>query len=116
MLHARNENKLEIYFLSWYADYLDPQNFLSFLFMSDAKLNHDAYASSKFDALCKEADSITDEAKRIALYQQAEDIAIQDGARIPIYYQVDNILVNSRVTGFRTNLFGQMPNLTVSVQ
>jgi len=116
LLHARNENKLEMYFLSWYADYLDPQNFLSFLFMSDAKLNHDAYANAKFDSLCKEADSIIDEKKRLDLYHQAEDIAIQDAARVPIYFQVDNILVNSRVKGFRTNLFGQMPNLTVSVQ
>jgi ABC-type transport system substrate-binding protein len=84
--------------------------------MSDAKLNHDAYANAKFDSLCKEADSIIDEKKRLDLYHQAEDIAIQDAARVPIYFQVDNILVNSRVKGFRTNLFGQMPNLTVSVQ
>ncbi len=51
MLQARNENKLQLYFLSWYADYLDAQNFLSFLLTSDAKLNHDGYKNAKFDAL-----------------------------------------------------------------
>ncbi len=116
MLHARNQNKLEMYFISWYADYLDPQNFLSFLFISDAKMNHDGYKNPQFDKLCNEADSITDEAKRLDLYHQAEDILVQDAGRVPIYYQVDAVLVNPRVKGLRSNLFGQMPNLTVSVE
>ncbi len=116
LLHARNVNKLDMYFLSWYADYLDPQNFLSFLFLSDAKLNHDAYKNSEFDALCHQADQIMDEAKRIEIYHKAEDILVQDAARVPIYYQVDPVLVSTRVKGLRTNLFGQLPNTTVSIQ
>lgn len=115
MLDARNKNKLQLYFLSWYADYLDPQNFLSFLMISDAKLNHDGYANADFDKLCTQADSIMDEAKRIALYNQAEDVALQDGARIPIYYQRDAILIGPHVTGVRNNLFGQLPNTTVKI-
>ena len=115
MLDARNKNKLQLYFLSWYADYLDPQNFLSFLFCSDAKLNHDGYANSEFDALCKKADTIIDESTRLPLYNRAEDIAIQDGARIPVYYQRDPILISTRVTGVRSNLFGQLPNTTVKI-
>jgi ABC-type transport system substrate-binding protein len=116
MLQARNENKLQLYFLSWYADYLDPQNFLSFLFCSDAKLNHDGYKNAEFDELCKQADSIVDEPKRIALYNRAEDIAVLDGARIPLYYQKDAILVGPRVTGIRSNLFGQLPNTKVKIK
>jgi len=115
LLQARNKNKLQLYFLSWYADYLDPQNFLSFLFLSDAKLNHDGYKNAQFDALCKQADSITDESKRMELYHQAEDILVQDGARVPIYYQKDAILISPRVAGVRSNLFGQLPNTAVKV-
>lgn len=115
LLQTRNHNKLDMYYLSWYADYLDPQNFLSFLFMSNAKLNHDGYKNLQFDAICRQADSITDESKRMALYNQAEDIAIQDAARVPIYFQVDAVLVNTRVKGLRSNLFGQLPNTTVTV-
>jgi len=115
LLDARNKNKLQIYFGSWYADYLDPQNFLSFLFCSDSKLNHDGYKNEEFDSLCKEADSISDEQKRISLYNRAEDIAVLDGARIPLYYQKDATLVSPRVTGLRFNLFGTLPNTTVKV-
>ncbi|MDR3691979.1 MAG: peptide ABC transporter substrate-binding protein [Fimbriimonas sp.] len=116
LLQSRNENKLDLYYLSWYADYLDPQNFLSFLFMSDAKLNHDGYKNASFDALCRKADAITDEAQRIQLYNQAEDILIQDGARVPLYYQVDEELVSDRVSGLKSNLFGQLPNTSVTVK
>jgi oligopeptide transport system substrate-binding protein len=116
LLQARNENKLQLYFFSWYADYLDPQNFLSFLFSSDAKLNHDGYKNPEFDDLCKQADSIVDESKRIALYNRAEDIAVLDVARIPLYYQRDAILVGPRVTGIRNNVFGQLPDTEVKVK
>jgi len=116
LLQNRNQNKLQLYYLSWYADYLDPQNFLSFLFESDAKLNHDGYKNAEFDDLCKKADSIMDEKQRIALYNRAEDILVLDAARIPIFYQRDAILVSPRVSGLRSNLFGQMPNTAVSVK
>jgi len=115
LLDARNKNKLQLYFISWYADYLDPQNFLSFLLSSDSKLNHDGYKNAEFDDLCKQADSISDEPKRLALYNRAEDIAVLDGARIPLYYQKDAILMSPRVSGIRSNLFGQLPNTTVKV-
>ncbi len=114
-LAARNENKLQLYFLSWYADYLDPQNFLSFLLAGDAKLNHDGYKNDKFDDLCKKADSILDEKQRLELYSQAEDVAVMDAARIPLYFQRDAVLHSPRVTGIRHNLFGQLPNTTVKV-
>lgn len=115
LLDARNKNKLQLYFLSWYADYLDPQNFLSFLLSSESKLNHDGYKNPEFDDLCKQADSISDEPKRLTLYNRAEDIAVLDGARIPLYFQKDAILVSPRVTGIRNNVFGQLPNTTVKV-
>lgn len=116
LLDARNKNKLQLYFLDWYADYLDPQNFLSFLLSSDSKLNHDGYSNPDFDALTKRADSLLDEGQRTALYNRAEDIAILDGARIPLYFQRDAILVSPRVTGYRSNLFGQLPDTAVRVR
>ena len=115
MLQARNNNKLQLYFLSWIADYLDPENFLSFILASDAKLNHDGYNNPKFDELCQKGDTILDEKQRIPLYNQAEDLAVLDVARIPLYFQRDPILISSRVSGVRSNLFGQLPNTTVKV-
>ena len=114
-LEARNAKKLSMVGLSWYADYLDPQNFLSLLLTSDAVENRDGYANPEFDRLCREADTTLDEAKRIQLYNQAEDLLLNEAARIPVYFGQDEALVKPRVKGIRFNLFGQMPNLNVSV-
>jgi len=112
-LDARNKGKFESYFLSWYADYLDPENFLSLLLTSNSPLNHDGYKNPEFDRLCELGDTTTDEAKRLKYYQDAEDIAIQDAARIPIYYQRDAILISPRVKGLESNLFGNLPRRNV---
>lgn len=113
LLSARNNRKLDAYVLSWYGDYLDPQNFLSFLFQSTSPQNRDGYRNAEFDRLTGQADVELNEAKRIELYQHAEDIAINDAARIPIYFVRDAILVNPRIRGIRTNLFGNLPHTTV---
>jgi len=115
-LEARNRKELPFVGLSWYADYLDPQNFLSFLLRSDAEENRDGYANPKFDALCDRADVETDEAKRTALYHQAEDLLLADAARIPAYFGKDDILISPRLQGVRTNLFGLMPMDKVTIR
>lgn len=117
MLTARNKRELECYVLSWYGDYLDPQNFLSFLFRSDSGQNRDGYKNAEFDRLTGEADVlIGDEAKRMKLYQAAEDILIQDAARIPIYFGRDPVLLSPRIKGVRYNLFGNLPHTQVTVE
>lgn len=117
MLNARNKRQLECYVLSWYADYLDPQNFLSFLFQSNSPQNRDGYKNPEFDRLTAEADvMVTDDAKRMKLYQEAEDILINDAARIPIYYGRDPVLTSPRIKGVRYNLFGNLPHTQVTVE
>ncbi|AIE85246.1 peptide ABC transporter substrate-binding protein [Fimbriimonas ginsengisoli] len=114
-LDARNKGKLQSYFLSWYADYLDPQNFLSFLLTSGSPQNRDGYRNPEFDRLCELGDTTVDEPTRLKYYQQAEDVLIQDGGRVPIYFGRDAILVSPKVHGIRNNLFGQLPHTTVTV-
>lgn len=115
LLQQRNKDRLQMAFLSWYADYLDPQNFLSLLLTSTSKLNHDGYSNPEFDRLCDQADVDPDAGHRIGLYQQAERIAVEDAARLPLYFVEAPILVSTRVRGMRTNLFGLMPQTTTSV-
>lgn len=116
MLAARNKRQLSAYILSWYGDYLDPQNFLSFLLRSDSPQNRDGYANPKFDALCEKADTALDPEERTRNYREAERLAVMEGARIPIFFGRDAILMSTRVKGIRANLFGNLPHLTVSVQ
>lgn len=116
MLDARNKAKLDSYVLSWYADYLDPQNLLSLLLMSTSTQNHDAYNNPEFDRLCRLGDTTFDEKKRAEDYQKAEDIVVQEAGRVPIAYGQDSLLVSERVKGLRSNLLGPLPHTTTTVE
>ncbi len=114
-LQDRNAGKLPFYYLSWGADYLDAQNFLSFLLTTSSPQNHDSYSNPEFDRLCGLADTDPDPAKRTKLYQDAEDVLIEDVGRVPLYFSREATLISPRVSGLRNNLLGHLPHLKVAV-
>ena len=101
--------------MRWMADYPDPQNFLSLLLTSGSPENRTGYANPAYDALCKQADSEQDPAKRLALYNRANRLVIDDAPWIPIYYQRDIELIKPHVKGLQDCLQGHLPHLTTSV-
>jgi oligopeptide transport system substrate-binding protein len=115
LLKKRNKGELQCAFLSWYGDYIDPQNFLSMLLKSDASANFDKWSNSEFDALCTKADTEANEVTRANLYAQAETILLTEVPRVPLYHGVDGVLISPRVKGLRYNLLGTMPHLKVSL-
>ena len=110
LLKARNRGELSCVFLSWGADYLDAQNFLSILLMSDAPANFDRWSNPEFDKLCAAADVEKDPAKRDTLYLQAESLMLQEVPRIPLYFAVDGVLVSPKVSGLRHSLMQLLPH------
>ena len=116
MLAGRNRGELPCVFLSWGADYLDAQNFLSVLLMSDAPSNHDGWSNPEFDKLCAEADVEQVQAKRDALYLKAESLMLQEVPRVPLYFLVDGVLFSSRVSGYRSNLLNALPHNKVALK
>lgn len=115
-LDKNNAKEQPFVHMRWAADYLDPQNFLSLLLATDGGENKLNYSNPQFDALTKEADTTQDEAKRLELYAQAEDMVLQDGTIIPIYFQRDAELINPRVKGLRESLFGHLPHTAVRLE
>ena len=57
-----------------------------------------------------------DHAKRMTMYQQAEQIAVDDAPWVPLYFQRDIELVKPRVKNIRDSLFGHLPYTTTTVQ
>lgn len=113
-LQKNDNNQLPLYHSRWAADYLDPQDFLSMLLASYGPENHQGYSNPQFDKLCEEADPMpSEDPKRLALYAKAEDIALQDAAWLPIYFQRDAELISPRVHGLRESAFGHLPHTTV---
>ncbi len=115
MLARRNQDRLQMGYMSWVADYLDPQNFLSLLMTTKSKLNHDGFSSAEFDRLCAQADVDSDRQRRLGLYQKAERIAVESAARLPLFFENAPLLVSPRLKSVRTNLFGLMPQTATEI-
>jgi ABC-type transport system substrate-binding protein len=115
LLGLQHMGKLQMSFCSWYADYLDPQNFLSLLLTTGVPQNAEGWSNAQFDDLCSKADVDVNDTEREALYQGAEEIAVNEVAKLPLYFQRDAVLISPRVSGIRSNLFGDLPHLTVRV-
>lgn len=115
-LEMGNKGELTLYHMRWAADYLDPQNFLSHMLATWGPENRfNNYNNQTFDDLCRRADASVNEAERVELYAQAEDIALQDAPWVPIYFQQDAELIRGTVKGLRESLFGHLPHTTTSV-
>ena len=115
-LNLNNHNKTDMFHMRWSADYLDPQDFLSLLLTTTGTENHTGYSNPQVDTLCKQADAESDTAKRLALYQKAQDLIMKDAPWVPIYYQVDLELMQTNVKGIRDSLMGHLPHTTTTVK
>lgn len=81
----------------WVADYPDPQNFLDILFHSKAPNNYGNYNNPLVDKLIEEARSESDKSLRVQMYQQAENLLVQDAATIPMWFTTNYSLVKPDV-------------------
>jgi ABC-type transport system substrate-binding protein len=96
------ENGLQMYYSIWGADYPDPQNFLSQQLTTGTANNNGHFSDAQFDQLVAEADQLGDRSqieRRLQLYVQAEQIAIDKVGWLPLFYPRFNILLNPRVEG-----------------
>ncbi|MDR3690758.1 MAG: peptide ABC transporter substrate-binding protein [Fimbriimonas sp.] len=116
-LDKHNKKELDFFHMRWSADYLDPQNFLSLLLSTTGVENRINYSNPEFDALCAKGDTMVgNDAERLKLYAQAEDIVLQDAPFVPIYIEKDAELISPRVHGLRESVFGHLPHTTVSLE
>jgi len=87
----------------WCADYPDPQNWLSVYWRSDTTFaQRQGYNNPEFDALVSEADTSTDNAKRLELYAQAQQILLNDYTGAFGYNSLNHYLVKPWVQGYQT--------------
>ena len=73
-----NDKKYQMFSLGWIADYPDPQNFLDVLLHSESQSNHTNYGNPEVDRLLEEARTERDRARRFELYNQVEQMILDD--------------------------------------
>ena len=108
------KHALEFYYTGWVADYLDPQDFLTTLFKSTSGINRSGYSNPKFDALCDQADALSDPQKRADLYGQAHQILMDDMPVVPLLFVKRISLVHTDVQGWRIMECFVLPNATTT--
>lgn len=89
---------------SWIADYPDAENYLSVFYSKNpAPPNYTRYNNPVFDALFEKAISETNDSLRYKLYQQADQVMINDAPVVPLWYDKVVRLVQPNVKGFKPN-------------
>lgn len=99
-LRDLDDGNFDLYSLGWIADYPDPQNFLEIKFHTDSSNNESGYSNPDVDDLLDEAQTTEDEAARLDIYQQAEQLIVDDAPWIPLYHGKASYLVKPNVQGF----------------
>ncbi len=84
----------------WCADYPDPENFADVLFHTGSAQNNGGYSNPELDALLEAARVERDVTKRIAMYQQAEQIIVDDAAALFTSHSLSYQLVKPYVKGY----------------
>ena len=100
-LNDVDRRRYQMFTLGWVADYPDPQNFLDILFHSESANNHTGYSNMEVDRLLGQARTEKDVETRIALYQQAEQLIVNDVPWIPRWYEGDRyVLIKPHIKGY----------------
>ncbi len=104
VVHYNNleEGKFEVGRAGWICDYPDAQNFL-YLFEYPNIMNYGAWNNEKFNALMKKANNTSDLKLRAEIMKQAEQLALDEFATIPLYYYVSKSLVSKKLKGWEEN-------------
>jgi len=93
------ETGYQMYYSIWGADYPDPQNFTQLLH-SNVAFNNGHYSNKQYDALLDQADVMTGDLNaRLKLYNQAEQIAVDEVGWLPLFNPKQNVLVQPYVQG-----------------
>ncbi len=95
----------------WIADYPDPETFLTLLYSAHippnltdrSYVNTTRFSNAKYDSLFVAALREVDDAKRAALYMQADQVGIDEAAIMPIFYDETYRLIQKNVMDFPIN-------------
>lgn len=95
----------------WIADYPDPETFLTTLYSAHiptdlnarSSTNSVRYSNPRFDSLYNAAVHEADPARRAELFLEADRVQVEDAAIMPIYYELNDRLVQRNVRNFDIN-------------
>lgn len=115
-LYNLKQEKDEMYHLGWVADYPHPQDFLELLFRTGEENNAGEYSNPAVDDILKQAGVELDYDASLALYQEAEQMLVEDAACIPLWFPRNYFLVKPYVSGYELTPMGYADLSRVSIE
>ncbi len=106
-LHKGNHG--QIVSSGWCADYPDPENFADVLFHTSTAMNYSNYSNPTLDNILENARVETDVTQRIDLYQQAEQIIVDDAPAIFLTHSLSYVLVKPYIKGYTLSPVSTFP-------
>lgn len=110
-IYNLKQEKDEMFIMGWIADYPDPHNFLDILFYTGSEVNISEYSNPTLDSLLDQAAIEQDEAVRLVMYQQAEQLVVDEAPCLPLFHGANYILVEPYVKGYELSPQG-IPDLS----
>lgn len=103
--NAISSGEAKIWRAGWIADYPDPENFLAQFYGNNMKqqstiVNDFNYSNEAFDALYEKALVESDDAKRMDLFVQCDQLVIETAAVMPVLTNDHIVIINARVRDF----------------
>jgi len=98
----------------WIGDYNDPNTFLD-MFLTGGGNNETGWSNKTYDGLIADAGKELNAKKRLAIFQKAEDILLDELPVLPIYIYKRNFLKSPSVAGWYPNIEDIHPLKFVSI-
>ena len=101
---ALNRGEPNMFYLSWWADYPDPENFLFPLFHSSnfgAGGNRTRYRNPSVDSLVEKGQHTLDRNERNLLYQEAEELIVADAPWVFLWHRTDFTIRQPWIKNYR---------------
>jgi ABC-type oligopeptide transport system substrate-binding subunit len=91
--------------LGWVMDYPSMQNYLENLHGTGAGSNYTGYSNTTFDDLMSQGKAATSLDEAVSLYQQADDIILEDMPIIPLWFGLGQYVTTDRITNVQVDKF-----------
>jgi ABC-type oligopeptide transport system substrate-binding subunit len=101
-----NKRQVQLGFISWNADFSDPYDCLTLNLFSTAANNYGGWNNPTFDQAVTQADIALSSNMRMQLFNQAEQVAIEDVGWLPLDHQALAAIIPSWLQGVSVNANG----------
>ena len=99
-LQQQDRRELQAFSAGWIMDYPDPEDILDIKFHTESSLNDIGFSDPEVDALLEEARVEQNPDRRLALYQEVEELLLEEAAWLPLYFGVNHVVVKDQVIGW----------------